>query len=276
MAYRSSSWSGFGSSFQPTPMVKNLIIANTGVFVLLWIIPALRPWLWFAPVAVATTPWTVVTYMFVHASLGHLFFNMLGLFFFGPPLEAKWGGREFLKFYMIAGLGGAALSLLAPQTAIVGASAAVLGVLLAFAMNWPDAPIYVFGIFPVKAKWLAAFVALGALMSATSPTNDGIAHLAHLGGLIAALVYLKLDLQRRVSLRVLKRRPGRGRIRVVEKRAGRAAAKGSTPGREGREEAAMLDEVDKVLDKIGRDGMASLSDSERALLDEVSRRYRTN
>ncbi len=275
MAYRSTSWSGFGAAFQPTPMVKKLIIATVGVSLVAWIAPPLQPWLEFRPVRFPVTPWSMLTYMFVHAGFGHLFFNMLALFFFGPPLEANWGGREFLKFYLVCGLGGAVLSLLAPQVAIIGASAAVFGVMLAFAMNWPDAPIYVFGIFPVKAKWLiAAFVAVTLLSLATS-SRDGIAHLAHLGGFVSAYLYLKLDLSRRFRFDGLKRRSGARRIHVVDsppRRGGGSRGDRSGAGRE----AAILDEVDRVLDKIGREGMASLSEAERKLLDDVSRRYRTN
>jgi membrane associated rhomboid family serine protease len=239
-----------------------------------WIVPQLGRWLAFLPVAFPRTPWTILTYMFVHGSFGHLFFNMLALFFFGPPLEAAWGEREFLKLYLVSGFGGALLSLLAPQVPIIGASAAVFGVMLAFAMNWPDAPIYVFGIFPVKAKWLVGVFAAASLLSVTFASRDGVAHLAHLGGFAAAYIYLKADLRRRFSPASLKRRQGRARIRVVDPRS---KPGGSPRGRKaGRNEGAMLDEVDRVLDKIGREGMASLSKEEKDLLDEVSRRYRTN
>jgi len=273
MAYRTSSWSGFGASFQPTPVVKKLIIATAGVSLVAWIVAPLQPWLEFRPVRFPVTPWSILTYMFVHGTFGHLFFNMLGLFFFGPPLEASWGGREFLKFYLVCGLGGALLSLLAPQVAIIGASAAVFGVMLAFAMNWPDAPIYVFGIFPVKAKWLIAFFVAVTLFSIASTSRDGIAHLAHLGGFVTGFAYLKADLGRRLSLDSLKRRADRTRIRIVEAPPQRGAPRGRGPARD---EARTLDEVDRVLDKIGREGMASLSQEEKDLLDEVSRRYRTN
>lgn len=275
MAYRTSTWSGFGASFRPTPVVKKLIIATAGVSLLAWIVAPLQPWLEFRPVRFPVTPWSILTYMFVHGTFGHLFFNMLGLFFFGPPLEASWGGREFLKFYVVCGLGGALLSLLVPQVAIIGASAAVFGVMLAFAMNWPDAPIYVFGIFPVKAKWLIAFFVAVTLFSIVSASRDGIAHLAHLGGFAAGFAYLKADLGRRLSLDSLKRRADRNRIRIVEAPPRRRATRGAGRG-PARDEARMLDEVDRVLDKIGREGMASLSEEEKDLLDEVSRRYRTN
>lgn len=274
MAYRDS----FGSfGYTLTPRVKQLLIANAAVFLVVWALPFLRPWLWFVASDVLVKPWTLLTYMFVHAGLWHLVFNMLGLFFFGPPLESRWGSGEFLKYYLICGMAGALLSLVfAPQAAIVGASGAVLGVMLAFAMAWPDAPIYIWGIFPVKAKWLVLIIGLFTLMSAVEGARDGVAHFAHLGGLVAGLIYLKMDWRGASSVGSLKKRMGRTRIRVVE--GGGDAPAPPRRSKRGRpaEEEKLLDEVDRVLDKISREGMASLSTEERALLDHVSRRYRHN
>lgn len=273
MAYRDS-YASFG--FGLTPRVKQLLIANAAVFVVVWLLPFLRPWLWLVPEDLLTRPWTLVTYMFVHGGLWHLFFNMLGLFFFGPPLEARWGGREFLKFYLICGLGAAVASVIfVPGAAIVGASGAVFGVMLAFALNWPDAPIYIWGIFPVKAKYLVGIIGLFALMSAVEGARDGVAHFAHLGGLVTGLVYLKMDWRGGQALENLKKRASRSRIKVVEG-GGRKAAPPPAARRRPEEEERLLDEVDRVLDKISQHGMASLSTEERTLLDEVSRRYRRN
>ncbi|HUH13033.1 MAG TPA: rhomboid family intramembrane serine protease [Longimicrobiales bacterium] len=274
MAYRDS----FGSfGYTLTPRVKQLLIANGVVFLVLWVLPFLRPYLWFVASDVLVQPWTLLTYMFVHAGLWHLLFNMLGLFFFGPPLESRWGSREFLKYYLICGVAGALLSLLfAPNAAIVGASGAVLGVMLAFAMNWPDSPIYIWGIFPVKAKWLVLIIGLFTVMSAVEGARDGVAHFAHLGGLVAGLIYLKMDWRGSGSLGSLKKRVTRSRIRVVEERGRSDAPPRPSTRRRPVEEEQLLDDVDRVLDKISREGMASLSEEERALLDHVSRRYRHN
>src|SRR5690625_114046 len=120
MAYYDRSMS-FG--YRLTPWVKRLLIANTAVFLLLILVPALGPHLAFRPSRVLFQPWTLVTYMFVHGGFLHLFFNMIGLFFFGPPLEERWGSREFFKYYLICGLGGAVLSFFfGMYGAVVGAS----------------------------------------------------------------------------------------------------------------------------------------------------------
>jgi len=161
---------GFGFAFRPTPWVKRLLIANGVMFLATLMIGNPRfvvDWLAFQPNRVLIRPWGAITYMFVHADFWHVFMNMLVLFFFGPPLEGRWGSKEFIKFYAICGLGGVALSFVfAPAAPIIGASAAVYGVMMAFAMAWPTAPIYIWGIFPVQARWLIAFLFVMTFLSA--------------------------------------------------------------------------------------------------------------
>jgi membrane associated rhomboid family serine protease len=115
---------GFGAGL--TPWVQRLIILNVAVYFLQAMYAPLTGYLAFMPSNVLSAPWTLVTYMFAHGGFMHLLFNMLGLFFFGPPLEARWGSNDFLKFYFVCGAGGAALSfLVAFGSPIIGASAAV-------------------------------------------------------------------------------------------------------------------------------------------------------
>ena len=272
----------FGMGLSPTPMVKRLLIANTVIFLLgLGVGQGLLVrWLGFHPTEVILYPWGPVTYMFVHGGFGHIFFNMLMLFFFGPPLEAKWGEREFLKYYLICGFGGAALSYLFLPASIIGASAAVYGIMLAFAMNWPNAPIYVFGIFPVMAKYLVGFMALVALISAADSTvgGGGVAHLAHLGGLIAGFIYLKADWRTGKAIDDIKRAAARRKrqMAIVPGDDGEDEGPGRRTRRPPREDAALYDKVDAVLDKISAEGMSALTEEELRLLDEVSRKHRTN
>lgn len=283
MKYRTGyGFDSFGMGLTPTPMVKRLLIANTVVFFVGLVIgqPYMVRWFGFHPTEIIFYPWGLVTYMFVHGGLGHLFFNMLMLFFFGPPLEAKWGEREFLKFYAVSGLGAAALSYVFLPSSIIGASGALYGVMLAFAMNWPNAPIYVFGIFPVLAKYLVGFMALATLLSTTGSTEGGggIAHFAHLGGLITAFIYLKADWRTSKALDDLKKKARKGRRLAIvpgddsdEEQSGGGR---SRPKR--KEDTALYDEVDAVLDKISAEGMSALTDAELRLLDEVSKKHRTN
>ena len=127
-------------------------------------------------------PWSLLSYAFLHGDFLHIFFNMLALFMFGPLVEDRLGGARFARLYTLSALGGAALSLallpLAGDAVIIGASAAVFGVMLAFVFEWPDAPIFVFPLpFPVKAKWLILFFAAVAFMHLTIQYfNSGILH----------------------------------------------------------------------------------------------------
>lgn len=277
MAYRGGYSHSFG--YELTPWVKRILIANVVLFLITTAFPILQHWLAFVPDLALVRPWGLITYMFVHADFFHLFFNMLVLFFFGPPLEGMWGGREFVKFYAVSGLGGAAASFLfAPQIGVVGASAAVYGVMLAFAMNWPDMIINVFFILPVKVKWFVAFLAALNIASIIGGAGGGVAYFAHLGGFVAAWLYLRFDdrLTDRVSR--LKKFVSRRRMQVspggTEKAPDPEARGGRRPPR--REEDRVFDEVDRVLDKISASGLQSLSEEERRLLDDVSKRYRQN
>src|SRR5437868_1544711 len=101
--------------------------------------------------------WTVITYMFDHAWLAHLAFNMFTLWMFGPRLEHEWGTRTFVWFYLCAGVGGAVAHLIfAPHTSVIGASGAISGVLVAYALRWPDEEVYLFGVIPMRSRWVRA------------------------------------------------------------------------------------------------------------------------
>src|SRR5688500_8338786 len=167
-----------------TPWVKKLLLANIVAFIVTMAMRSLYAQFALVPFAVLIRPWTIVTYMFLHADLMHLFFNMIGLIFFGPRLEERLGGKDFLSLYFLGGVGGAAFSFFfAPAAAVVGASAAVYAVLLAFALYWPHERILIWGILPVPAWALATMLVAGSLYAGVSGSNSGTAHFAHLGGL---------------------------------------------------------------------------------------------
>jgi membrane associated rhomboid family serine protease len=270
-------------SYQLTPWVKRLLIANTLVFLLTWVIGAefIYDWFAFSPRKLLIRPWSPFTYMFLHADFWHLFMNMLMLFFFGPPIESKWGSSEFIRYYLVCGLGGVLLSFVFLPDAIIGASAAVYGVMLAFAMVWPTTPIYVWGIFPVQAKWLVGFLFLMTFMSAVGSTGGGgvgggTAHFAHLGGFLAGLIYLKTDWRASQTIQNMGKAARARRMAIVPRDEQEEAASGRRrPSDDAREEKT-LDAVDRVLDKISAEGIASLTPQEKQLLDEVSKKHRTN
>jgi membrane associated rhomboid family serine protease len=269
----------FGYRF--TPWVKRLIIANTVVFLLMW--SRLVPLEWqsahlgFRGSEALKEPWTIITYMFVHANFLHVFINMLMLFFFGPPLEERWGGKEFIKYYMICGVGAALFNLvtlaLGSDLPIVGASGAIFGVMLAYALNWPDSLIWIYAIFPIKAKYLVLILGAISFFSAFSGSSDGIAHFAHLGGLIVGFVYLKQGWRVGAWFGDKRKRFRRRKLSVVPGGSG----PGGTPKRskEAEEEEKILKVVDAILEKIAAHGLESLTREERRFLDEVSRRRQT-
>jgi membrane associated rhomboid family serine protease len=144
--------------------------------------------------------WQVVTYLFVHGSWGHIFFNMLALFLFGIQLERRMGSSEFLLFYLVVGVGaGIATVFINSATgqgniAVVGASGAIFGVLLGFAAFFPDARIFIFGILPIRAPLAVAGYAVIQIVSLFTNLQPGIASLTHLSGLLFAYLYLLVRL----------------------------------------------------------------------------------
>jgi membrane associated rhomboid family serine protease len=275
MTYDSRS---FGISYMLTPMVKRLLIANTVIFFITLIVgePFMFEWFAFQPRDIVFRPWGPLTYMFLHAGLMHLAMNMIVLFFFGPPLESRWGEAEFLRYYVICGLGGVALSYVFLPSSVVGASAAMYGIMLAFAMNWPNTPIYIWGIFPVPAKYLVAFLSVVTLLSAVpSAQGSNVAHFAHLGGLVAGFLYLKADWRPARKLGAIQRAATRKRRLAIVPRDEHEEEHNASAERR-REDAALYDQVDAVLDKISAEGMSALTPAELALLDEVSKKHRTN
>ena len=269
--------------FGMTPWVRRLTVANLVVFLLqmtIFVGPRFETALGFAPLLALERPWTFVTYMFIHAGPLHLAFNLLALFVFGGPVEERMGGRQFLTYYLLCGLGGAALSFLLmqfrPVELVIGASAAVYGVMLAFAWAWPNQPIYVFPFpEPIAAKWLVTFAVGISLVLALIPTSDKVAHLAHLGGFAAGFLYLKAaDLRVARAERHL-RRASEPSV-LVHPAAGRAArgSDASIKPRRPPDRNPTQAEIDRVLDKISARGIESLTPAERRFLTEMSRKMR--
>ena len=270
------------SPFAMTPWVRRLLVANAVVY-LLTVTVFTGGWFFqlfaFSPVTAARQPWSFFTYMFLHGGALHLLFNMLMLFFFGSAVEERMGGGAFARYYVFCGLGGAvfsfAIALMTPVMPFVGASGAVLGVALAFAMYWPDAPVLVFPIpFPIKVRWLVGFLAAIDLLLAISPSGDGVAHLAHLGGFLFGFLYLRGEaLVGRRAGGALARRPPT-RVLVHPSATSAREERQTTPPRSPRTDDSRHREIDRVLDKISASGIDSLTAEERRFLDESSREMR--
>lgn len=254
-----------------TPWVRRLLIANVVMFLVTMASPPLYRALILYPPWVFYRPWTLVSYMFLHGGFGHLFFNMLGLFFFGPRLENRLGGRDFLSLYFLSGLGGAVFSFLfARQYPVVGASGAVYGVLLGFAMFWPREKIYLYMILPVEA-WLLVVLAIGAsLWMGMSGSGSGTAHFAHLGGLGFAFTYLKWsDWRRGADRRAFQKAMSPGPSPILGSDRG-AIARWRGISLEGLHEINR-EEVVRLLAKAETSGPPSLTQAERDFLERMSK-----
>jgi membrane associated rhomboid family serine protease len=253
-----------------TPWVKRLLLANVAMFLVTYASPRLFNALLLYPPWVLYRPWTLVTYMFLHGGFGHIFFNMLGLYFFGPRLENRLGGRQFLTLYFLSGLGGAVFSFFfARQYPVVGASGAVYGVLLGFAMFWPRERIYLWMILPIEAWLLCVLVIAGSLWAGVTGSASGTAHFAHLGGLAFAFGYLRWAEWRRGA----GRRAWNKAITANQPSVGMsdrdALARWKAISLDGMHEINR-EEVIRLLVKAEAEGTRSLTVAERAFLDRMA------
>jgi membrane associated rhomboid family serine protease len=178
-----------------------LIAANVLIFALGYVWPMLTYVLALNPQAVmAGWVWQVFTYMFAHANLTHLFVNMLGLFFFGRPVERTLGSSEFLLYYLLSGLfaGIASFAIYALSgawnTMLLGASGAVFALLLAFAVLYPRAMVYLYGIIPIRAPVMVIGYTAIEILSSFLGTASSVAHLTHLAGFLAGAAYFPVRL----------------------------------------------------------------------------------
>ena len=294
--YRPSMMGGF--SFFP-PVIKMLLIINGAVFVLTEFIGRaftvggepvanyLTYYFALWPIGGGFLPWQVISYQFMHAGFWHLLFNMFfGLWMFGPELEHIWGSRRFLIFYLTCGVVAALFQLvlgpiLEPGKAsiVVGASGSIFGVLVAFAMMFPDRYIYLYFLIPVKVKYFVMFIiAMGVFAIGGS---SQIANLAHLGGAFAGFVYM-LALRRRSPMggafqrvqdwakEMTRPRPITGENDVVDAKI--IDISDGKNARTSSEQASLEKRMNEILDKVSQSGYQSLTEEEKKILFEASKR----
>jgi membrane associated rhomboid family serine protease len=230
-------------SFGPgpvTPAVKYLIIVNVVAFVLTLVMQELVRTLGVMPADVVERLrlWQVVTYMFIHGGVWHLLFNMLTLWMIGVDLERMWGTKFFTQYYFVTGVGAAltqiALGMLPLGLGdqfyyglVIGASGAVYGLLLAYALYFPHRQFLMFFIFPVQARYFVMILGGIALVLNLDSSSSGVAHFAHLAGIVIGYLYLKggrgrLHLISEIQYRLLKWRINRSRRRFDVYSGGRA------------------------------------------------------
>ena len=236
--------------------------------------------------------WQLVTYQFMHGGIGHIFFNMFALWMFGAAIENVMGSRKFLIFYLLSGISAGLFHLLlspifsgAPAVTI-GASGAIYGVLIAFAMYFPDSLIFLYFLIPIKAKYFIGFMIVIEFLAIDSAASN-VAHLAHLGGALFAFLYLMFDKNSYVPLKNSFRR-----YNYQNQSSGKSVfdnfSFGSKKNKNAAEDAKFYDlnsdsnnevsqkEIDAILDKISHSGYQNLTEREKKILFEASKRMNKN
>jgi len=257
-------------SFGPTGItkaVKYLLLANVGIFFLEFLWGSELIYLFGLTPALIKQGfiWQLFTYMFLHGGFFHIFFNMFALWMFGGEIERAWGTKEFLKYYFVTGVGAGFFTFFLSFNShipTIGASGAIFGILVAFAMMFPDRPIYLYFLFPIKAKYLVIFFVVIEFLASFRHTSDGIGHFAHLGGIVIGYIYIKSDWRISSFFRLsryfeyFKGFRYKRRMRVIEKKRER--------------EQRLLARVDQILDKINQIGFDNLTKEEKKTLEEAS------
>jgi membrane associated rhomboid family serine protease len=191
------------SFFPPlTPALKYLMIVTSASFAVTYLPYFLfhwdAPFVWLGLTPYLVTHkaylWQPFTYLFLHGNLMHILFNLFALWMFGSDLERTWGSRQFLFYFFLCGVGAAIFDVLlqpSAQIPTIGNSGAVYGVLLAFALLFPDRPIFLWFVIPVKAKWFVLGMGVIEFVMSLSSPGSGISHIAHVGGMLIGLIYLR-------------------------------------------------------------------------------------
>ena len=199
--------------------------------------------------------WQFITYIFLHGGFGHLFFNMLVLFFIGTMVESAWGPAKFMRYYLICGIGGGLLhALLSYNNPVIGASGAIFGVYFAAAMLFPDQYLYIYFLIPVKVKHFVIGLTILQLAQGIAGPS-GVAYFAHLGGMLAGALMFSGEIRRRIQFHAGPRRKWQAYTR--EKRR--------------QDEEASRNNIDSILDKISAKGYETLTPTEKRILENYSK-----
>lgn len=292
---------GFGGFSVFPPVIKNLMIINVIVFFIqilgseilvsgnTSLSQVLLKYFALIPIGVFSDttfyPWQLISYQFMHGGFGHIFFNMLMLWMFGMEIENMWGSKKFLIFYLTAGVVAGLCHLFispllgAPPAPTIGASGAVYGVLIAFALFFPDRYIFLWFLIPVKAKYLVGFLIVFEFLAINS-AHSNIAHLAHLGGALAGFLFIWFDKSSHIELKAMIRRnkfksqaSSGSKFNIFNRGDDIQEAK-FYDIKDGKEEKLEVtqEEIDRILDKISQSGYQNLSAREKKILFEASKK----
>jgi len=245
-------------SYKPalfTDAIKILVSVNFGIFLLQTVARTeglFFPLFGLVPKLVWSEfmIWQPFTYLFFHGGIWHLLINMFVLWMFGSELERLWGKEHFLKFYFVTGVGAGLVTMifgLNSMTPIVGASGAVYGVLLAYGLTYPNRTVYLYGIIPIKSLWFVIGIGVIAFMSSFDNVSQ-ISHLTHLSGMMIGYLMLKRPIRFNDLWFTIRKRTLEYKIKHEEKKI--------------TQHQAIEREIDRILDKINREGFDSLTEEE--------------
>jgi membrane associated rhomboid family serine protease len=269
--------------FRITPIVKQLLIVNFAVYIAMMIFKSIGGYLVLGPTSYAHefNIYQFITYQYVHDGFWHIFGNMLWLFFVGPIIEEMWGSKNFIITYTVAGIFSGILHMLFSNGHLLGASGSVYAIITAFALYYPNQQILIWGIFPVKVKYLFMFYLLTTFIGLMpSGPNDGVSHLAHLGGIIVGFVAVKFLFKSTNSYgggssdysssidNILNK--VKDQFQSTTSKKTNMSYKQTIPPKDANKLRHYRNVVDELLDKINQVGYLQLSDDERRRLEEAS------
>jgi len=282
---------GGGFSFFP-PVIKYLLVSNVVIFLLEGLffrgfrVGSIPLSVWFEryfalfPFANGFLPWQLFTYMFMHANFLHLFFNMFALWMFGMELENQWGSKKFLGYYLLCGISAGVSHLVfapmfTPAAPTIGASGAVYGILVAFGLLFPNRPIFLYFLLPIKAKYFVIMYMAIELISIGN--TDGIAHFAHLGGAVAGLIFLLITEGNFNLSSIFGRKqkyspPSQGLTYTRHRYYDKFVDVSDTDYYKEEKDEVDQERIDDILDKINREGYKSLTEEEKRILFEASKK----
>lgn len=222
--------------------------------------------------------WQIFTYQFFHGDFLHILFNMFLLWMFGSQLEEVWGSKEFLRYYLFCGTGAGLIIFVwnlffaNPLVPTLGASGALYGVMLAYAVYWPDRELLLMMVFPLKTKYVIAIYAAISFFSMMGGSGGGISHVGHLGGFIAGFIYLHFF--RNIGVFKALNFGGSASSFAQTMQVKKQRALWNRRKREYEQEQEEAHRVDELLAKISREGINSLSASERRFLQRNAEKQR--
>ncbi len=204
--------------------------------------------------------WQLFTYLFVHGGFLHIFFNMFVLWMFGKDLEIQWGKNKFLLFYFTCGIGAGLMTVLFSINSIVpivGASGAIYGLLVAYGFTYPNRMVYLYGLFPLKVKYMVLGLGVIAFFASLSANQSNVSHITHLSGMIIGVLYIYFIL----NWKNIKMEYYRLRLKNLKQKT----------SAQNDEEVLMKKKVDDILDKLNASGWDSLTEQEEKYLTQASK-----